>query len=140
MRGLLLSLAAVALAAHGPAIAVGGKVRFSAPQAKAKSVWRDALKPASGPDEGCPAGKAEGPAGAGPGYPVPDQGPVMTGGPGRKGGPVVGPGPAAQDRGGAAEWRPPPIPPLRDAACGQAASGDGQGQAEWRPPPIPPLK
>ncbi len=134
MRGLLLSLAAVALAAHGPAIAVGGKLRFSAPQAKAKSVRRDALKPASGPDEGCPAGQAEA------GSPVPDQGPVMASGPGRKGGPVVGPGPAAQDSGGAAEWRPPPIPPLRDAACGQAASGDGQGQAEWRPPPIPPLK
>lgn len=140
MKGLLLALAAATLAAQGPAMAAGGKVRLSAPQAKAKTVRRDVLKPDAGPGEGCPAGQAEGPGGAGPGAPVPDQGPVMAGGPGRKGGPAVGPGPATQEGGGAAEWRPPPIPPLRDAACGQAASGDGQGQAEWRPPPIPPLK
>lgn len=33
-------------------------------------------------------------------------------------------------------WRPPPIPPLKDASKVQSESGS----ENWRPPPIPPLK
>lgn len=72
MKGALFPLVVAALTASGPALAAGGKPRLSAPPPKVQTVRRNALKPAGAPGPGCPAAQDDGPAGAGPGSPVPD--------------------------------------------------------------------
>lgn len=43
-----------------------------------------------------------------------------------------------QNDGSGDNWRPPPIPPLKDDLS--KVQNDGGNSDGWRPPPIPPLK